>query len=770
VEGQDDRSSSTETGGERGAAATPTAPAGRSTGDSPPPEHAGSTSAAGDGHDDGDSSIDAGAVLPALDERELSNLRALGRRWEDRVPPREEWERALPVDPRLEYSERHGPARRGGRFVPILTGRPDHPEDLEATPEAIAEPSDVGRLTYLARRVLIGAPLRSTAVAEERMRKLIALPVLSSDALSSVAYGPEAMLAVLALAGVGALKLSLPIGGAIALLMLSVGLGYRQVIRAYPHGGGSYIVASREISRQAGLLAGAGLIVDYTLTVAVSVASGVAAVTSAMPSLTPATVPIGLGVIALLVAGNLRGVRAAGAIFSGPTYLFVFAIALVVIVGLVDAGSRGFHPMPAHVAHAAQAVTVLLVLRAFSSGATAMTGIEAISNSVPAFRAPEADNARKTLSVMVTLLILMFAGIVGLAYLDGAAPGGTQTLLSQLAHRSVGGGVFYGYVQAATALVLLLAANTAFNGFPRLLFFMAKDGYVPHMFLRLGDRLAFTSGIVVLALVAALVFLAFGGDTNALIPLYAVGVFLAFTLSQSGMVLHWRRHREPHWRKAAAINGAGAVLSALVLVITATTKFTAGAWVVLILVPALVVGCHRVHRHYVLARRALRPQPDEDLAAAEDCFDDEEAGRLRSRGGPAHVGNLMVVAIAAIDRAALRALSYAASLEQPLLALHVSPSQDEAERFHRYWREWGDHLPLEVVVSPYRATVAPLANYLSALHRQRPQLMLTVIVPEIIPRRSWQKLLHSSTARRLRRTLIHHERIVITSVPFRLPA
>ena len=377
------------------------------------------------------------------------------------------------------------------------------------------------------------------------MRKLVALPVLSSDALSSVAYGPEAMLVVLALGGATAFGFSVPISIAIVVLMVVVGLSYRQTIRAYPRGGGSYIVASDNLGLLPGLIAAAGLMLDYILTVAVSVASGIAAITSAIPSLAPDTVPLGLAVIAILVAGNLRGVRQAGLLFAAPTYMFIFGILLMVVVGLVDAGGHGFHATPRPPVHAAEGVGLLLILRAFGSGATAMTGIEAISDGIPAFRPVEWRNARTTLTWMVSLLVVMFVGTIALIELDGIVPQSSQTVLSQLAHRNLGSGALYGYVQAATALVLLLAANTAFSDFPRLLFFLARDYSAPRLFLRMGDRLAFSNGIVVLGAAAAAILAAFDGSVTSLIPLFAVGVFLAFTLSQSGMVKRWLRTREP---------------------------------------------------------------------------------------------------------------------------------------------------------------------------------------------------------------------------------
>jgi amino acid transporter len=692
------------------------------------------------------------------------------------MPARGVWERALPVDRRLDFAEPQ--QSRAGRFVHVRSARREAQgeDELEATARAGESDSRSSRVAYVLRRVVIGPALRSTAIAEERMGRLLALAVLSPDALSSVAYGPAAMMAILVLAGSGELKLSLPIGAAIAVLMLSVGLGYRQVIRAYPHGGGSYIVAGDNLGPQWGLLAGAGLIVDYILTVAVSVASGVEAVTSAVPSLTSATVPIGLVMIVLLVAGNLRGVREAGAAFAAPTYLFVVAIALVVIAGLAKAGSHGFHPTAPAPHRATEALGALLVLRAFASGATAMTGIEVISNAVPVFRPPESKHARQTLSVMVGLLIAMFVGVVLVAHFDGATPGGKETVLSQIAHRSVGNGVPYGFVQVSTALVLLIAANSAFNGFPRLLYFMACDSYVPRLFLHMGDRLAFTNGIIVLAVPAAVIYAAFGGLTEPLIPLFAIGVFLAFTLAQSAMVVHWWRQREHGWRAAMATNLLGATLSALVVLIAAITKLTHGAWVVMVLVPLIVLACRRVHVHYEHARAALTPRSE---TGAQRRGTRVTPPRLASKTSevlaeaqddPAGVHSFAVVPVAVLDLAALHALAYAVSLAQPVLALHVSPTKEEAERFQRSWQTWGDHLPLEIVVSPYRSTVAPLANYIAALHRQRPDVTLTLVVPEIIVAKPWQRILHSRIAARLRTSLTAYEGIVITTVPFHLPA
>lgn len=727
--------------------------------------------------DQGPAAPSPDATLARLDERQLGVLARVGREWGRVCGNPEVWRRALPVDPSLGSFPDPTDVRpsRFGRFVPVQSA-----PEVQATPAASEDPASPAlRVGHDARRVLLGPPLRSSAIARERMRKLVALPVLSADALSSVAYGPEAMLAILVLAGSGGLSYTLPIAGVIAFLMLAVGVSYRQTIRAYPHGGGSYIVASDNLGRTPGLIAAAGLMTDYILTVAVSVASGLEAVTSAIPSLGSDTVLIGVGVIVVLLAGNLRGVRQAGALFAAPTYAFIFAMFVLVGVGLVDAAGHGFHPTPRPHVSAIEGVGVLLVLRAFASGSTAMTGIEAISNAVPVFEPVEWRNARTTLTWMVSLLIVLFVGTIAMVQLGGVVPNAHETVLSQLAHRSFGSGVLYPITQAATAAILLLAANTAYNDFPRVLFLLARDFQAPRLFLRLGDRLAFSNGIIVLSVVATAIFVAFGGRTAPLIPLYAVGVFLAFTLSQTGMVVHWWRLRDPKWMRSLAFNATGALLSAVVFITAGITKFTAGAWVSLVAVGLFIMAATSIRRHYEAVAKAIAlhphaievprhtfaPGPRADVAMpASDANERDE-----SEETPEEVRHLVIVPVASLDLASMRALAYAASLQQPVLALHVSPAEEEAERFREYWRTWGEHLPLEVVVSPYRAIVAPMVNYIESLHRLGPDLTLTVILPEIVVRHWWQRFLHNNTAPRLRRELRPLPKIVVTTVPFHLP-
>jgi amino acid transporter len=727
------------------------------------------------------------AIYPQLDADQLAALREVGREWDRVSASPQAWRQALPVDPSLgEYPDasEFRPARLT-KFAPVAGQNGQLPQIV--TTRAAEEPrTAAGRVGQDLRRLITGPPLEATAIAVERMRKLVALPVLSADALSSVAYGPQAMLVFLVLAGLPGLSASLPVGGAIMFLMLAVGVSYRQTIRAYPQGGGSYIVATEELGRVAGLMAAGGLLIDYVMTVAVSIASGVAAITSAVPSLIPATTWIGVGVIVMLLAVNLRGVRQAGVVFAAPTYAFIASIALLVGGGLAYEARHGFHPVQSN-SHlpVLQALTVLLVLRAFAAGCTAMTGIEAISNAVPAFRPVEWRNARVTLSWMVGLLIAMFAGVLLITRLTGITPVTSQTMLSQLAHLSYGSGPVYVFIQAATAAVLLLAANTAYNDFPRVLFLMAKDRQAPSSFLQIGDRLTFRNGILVLTVLAAAVYIAFAGNTNALLPLYAVGVFLAFTMSQTGMILHWLHHRDkPHWRKSMVFNATGAVLSGIVFVIEGITKFTAGAWVAILLIAAIIVTSLRMRRYYELAHQQLALRPEDVSIPAQRPASDagrlppgETIGREAETPGakqlepaehPGQIRDLTVIPVMAMNRAALQALAYAAGLGQPAFAVHISPTAEEADRFRSYWQAFGDHLPLEVILSPHRAVVAPLANYLWTLHRERPDLTLQVVVPQVVGRHWWHHFLHDHIAPRLQRTLRALPGVTVTSVPFQL--
>ncbi|KPV50874.1 amino acid permease, partial [Kouleothrix aurantiaca] len=445
------------------------------------------------------------------------------------------------------------------------------------------------------KRILVGQPLETSAQHNQRLSKTIALAVFSSDALSSVAYATEAILFVLVLAGSSALPLVIPVSVGIAVLLLIVGFSYRQTIHAYPNGGGAYIVAHENLGEVPGLIAAASLLIDYVLTVAVSVSSGVFAITSlaatwGYPSLADYRVEIALVLIALITIINLRGVKESGAIFAVPTYVFVVSMFGLIIAGLISRVFGGGAPVaPAtHVPAPTETLGIFLLLQAFSAGCTAMTGVEAISNGVPAFQQPESKNASRTLIIMVGILGFMFLGTSVLAYLYGTAPREDQSVVSQIASMVVGTGPAYFVIQVATALILVLAANTSYADFPRLASLLSRDRFLPRQFSSRGDRLVFSNGILALGVFAALLVIAFNAREQAMLPLYAIGVFISFTLSQWGMVRHWLRTREAGWRSSVVVNGVGAALTAVVFVVIIVTRFLHGAWAVLVLIPILV--------------------------------------------------------------------------------------------------------------------------------------------------------------------------------------
>lgn len=710
---------------------------------------------------------------------ELDVLRQIGEHWRGALGGRRVRRSRLPVDPDLTRPRLRSTGsyeRMVGIRPPDAGFAPLQPGEVLAGDRVSVPPTPLGQAVGVARRLILGPPLATTALVEERLTKLKALAILSSDALSSVAYGTQAMLSVLILAGAGAMAFSLPIGGLILLLMVVVGVSYRQTVKAYPRGGGSYIVARDNLGDMPGLTAAAGLLVDYVLTVAVSVSAGVAAVTSAVGFLRPYSVPLALTFIAFIAWGNLRGIRQSGRLFALPTYAFVAGVLTLVGTGLVQAAARGWSALPPPNVQPVEGLTIFLLLRAFASGSAAMTGVEAISDGIPVFQPPEWRNARTTLSWMISLLAVMFAGITALAHFDGAAPSSQETVLSQITAHTFGRGLFYGYLQLTTALILVLAANTAFNDFPRLFFFLARDDFAPQMFLRLGDRLSHTNGIVMLALAAGALVVAFHAQTDSLISLYAVGVFLAFTLSQSGMVRHWWRSRGAGWQRGLPVNALGALLSAAVVLVTAVTKFTAGAWITVLVIPALVLAFRRVRAHYACAEQVRAPRPLREehasrvlVRSAMRAARADHESSSEAVEAPDEVQNVTVIPVSGLDRPALRALAYAVSLGQPTLALHVSSDEDEAERIRRRWRAWGDHVPLEVIISPYRLVTVPLLHYLRTVRSTQEGLMLTAVLPEPLPARQWQHLLHGHLTLKLAMLLRREPNMVVTSVPFHLP-
>jgi len=637
------------------------------------------------------------------------------------------------------------------------------------------------------KRLLVGSPIRTARLAHERLTKKTALAVFSSDALSSTAYATEEILLVLAAAYVAGQGTSfnkvIPISIGIATLLVIVAISYRQTIHAYPSGGGAYIVAKDNLGTMPGLIAAASLLVDYVLTVSVSIAAGVAAITSTFVGTRFAWLDehrsaFCVFFIAFIAIANLRGVRESGALFAGPTYAFIVTFLFMLGYGLLrvylypgsvpppnDADlkiAEGYHP---------QMLSLFLILGAFSNGCAALTGIEAISNGIPAFKQPESDNAAKTLTWMAGLLATMFIGTSVMAHFYNIHPHEHETVISQFARQIFTGymGWFYYLVQATTAAILVLAANTSFADFPRLASLLARDRFLPRQFSNRGDRLVFSNGIVLLALFSAVLVFAFGGETSRLIPLYAVGVFLSFTLSQTGMVVHWRREgkmeqaktsdadsqagvkpraRNSHWRKSLLINCVGAIATFVVLIVFIITKFIHGAWVVVLLVPLIVMMFLKIHRHYVEVARQLST---------------EGLNKLRP------IDHLVIVPISGIHRGVIAALEYAKSIApHHVTAVYVNLDDDVTQKLREKWQEWGSGVNLIVVASPYRSLVRPLLNYVDRVKRSSPNAVITVVLPEFVPAKWWQNLLHNQNTLFLKGALLFKRGLVVTNVPYHL--
>lgn len=612
------------------------------------------------------------------------------------------------------------------------------------------------------KRLLIGSPIATEHQHHERLSKVTALAVFSSDALSSVAYATEAILSILILASLQAVGLVLPVAGGIAVLLVLVAFSYRQTIRAYPNGGGGYIVARENLGDLQGLIAAGALLIDYVLTVAVSISAGVAAITSlahnwGFLAVKDFAVVIALFFILLVTLANLRGVKESGAIFAVPTYVFVVSILIMVATGLVKGMLFGFtpvdHALAPEVAHpaSAEAIGLWLIFRAFAAGCTALTGVEAISDGVPAFKSPEWKNASATLTWMVGLLTTMFLGITWLAFAHGALPNEQthETVVSQIARVTFGVGPIYTIIQIATAIILVLAANTAYADFPRLASFLSRDRYLPRQFSSRGDRLVFSNGIVVLGVFSAALVIFFQANEIAMLPLYAIGVFISFTLSQSGMVMHHIRKKQAGWLRGALINGSGAFLTAAVLIILAVTKFTDGAWIVLIMIPFIVALFLAIHRHY---RRV-----------AEQLSLDNAPRPIALRRHTA------IVLVSGVHRGVLPALQYARSIAPDnVTAIYVNLDADSCERFRTRWEEWGCEIPLVVLDSPYRSLLTPLLNYIDEVDRRYKDHMLSVVLPEFVPAHWWEYVLHNQTGLLIKTALMFRQGKVVVSVPYHL--
>ncbi|HLF26810.1 MAG TPA: APC family permease [Anaerolineae bacterium] len=605
------------------------------------------------------------------------------------------------------------------------------------------------------KEVLIGPPLPTHRLAEARLNKIRALAAFSPDALSSLAYANQEIYLGLVVAGTAGLSLAWPIGLTIAGLLIIVALSYYQTIQAYPSGGGSYIVARMNLGTLAGLVAAGALLIDYLLNVAVSATAGVAAIASAFPDLWPHRVALSLVLLAIITIINLRGLRETGTFMAIPVYLFLFTFFSMLAYGLVQLVSAGGGSLAVVAPPATEPLTLFIVLHTFATGSTALTGIEAISNGVPNFQPPEAKNAGRTLLVMAALMGLLFVGSIGLTQALAVVAGPEETILSALARRVLGDGLPYLLVQVATMLILMVAANTSFAGFPRVTALLAKEGFLPRQLTGLGDRLVFANGIALLSLAGALLIVIFGGDTHALIPLFAIGAFLAFTLSQAGMVIHWLRERGRRWQLKALVNGVGALATGIAVSVIAVSKFVEGAWITILLIPLIVTVFFRVRSHYQEVRKQLTLH---GLPPSLKPFP-------RPR---------VVIPISGVHRGIVDAMDFARSISDDVTAAYVELEPDAGAHVRETWEDWWPDVPLVILPSPYRAIVGCLLEFLDKLDRQRNDgQQAVVILPEFVPVKWWHALLHNQTAWLLKAALLYHRRElgyqrVIIDVPYHL--
>jgi len=611
------------------------------------------------------------------------------------------------------------------------------------------------------KRALIGKSLPNSAQSEERLTKTAALSVLSSDALSSVAYATEEILKVLVLVmSVSALNYSLPIAGGIILLLAIVILSYSQTVKAYPHGGGAYTVASENLGLFPGLVAGASLLIDYILTVSVSIAGGTAALTSLYPALEPHRVLLCLIFTFLLMLANMRGLKESGNLFMVPTYAFIVSIFLLVIVGIyhqITGQIPDVRPVLALPAHKTQeSLGLFILLRAFAQGCTAMTGVEAISNGVMVFKKPEWKNARLTLIYLGLLLGAMFAGITYIAHVYHVVPDPTeqQTLLALLGREIFGGSspLFY-FLQYSTLLILVLAANTSYADFPRLSYFLAKDGFLPRQLAILGDRLVYSNGIILLSAAAAILIVIFKGSLDAIIPLYAVGVFTSFTLSQSGMVVHWYKEKSPKWQISALMNGLGAIATFLVLGIIVITKFKDGAGLIVVAVPLVVWMFISINNHYRYVTERISIS---DFTPRPQNF----RRQILTANHPA------IVIVGQLNLGTVEALDYARSIADEIVAIHVDIGSTDRVELDRCWQELAADIPLKILDSPYRSVVEPIVEFIGYYESAHPDVLSTIIIPCLVTRHWWEKLLHNQTTLFLKAALLNNKSRVITSVRY----
>lgn len=601
------------------------------------------------------------------------------------------------------------------------------------------------------KRFLIGRPLKSGQLGEQKLNKTKALAILSSDALSSVAYGPEQILLVLVTVSAVAFWYTIPIGIGILILLLALILSYRQIIFAYPHGGGAYVVSKKNLGINPGLIAGGSLLVDYILTVAVSVSSGTDAITSAFPGLHPYNVVIACALVVLITILNLRGITESASILAYPVYLFVLALFILIGVGLYKIATGQVPPtLHAPIGTPVAGISLFLLLRAFASGSSALTGVEAISNAIPNFRDPAPNNASKTLMAMGTLLAILFAGIVFLAYYYGIVPNAKETVVSQIASTTFGRSFLYYFIQATTALILVLAANTGYSAFPLLAVNLAKDKYIARMFTVRGDRLGYSNGIMFLATASIILIIAFKGRTEHLIPLYAVGVFIPFTLAQTGMLVKWIREKPKGWLGKLIINFVGALISFTVMMIFFITKF-GQVWPVLIFLPLIVYIFHAVKRHYEAVGDQLRITTCEPAVPVE--------------------GNVMIVPVAGITHVVENSINYAKSLSpDQIIAVYVAYDRESERKMEEKWKQWQPDIRLVTLLSPYRSIIQPLTKFVDTVEYKASEshYRVTVLIPQFIPKKSWHNILHNQSSLLIRAFLLYRKNIIVTTVPYHL--
>jgi amino acid transporter len=595
---------------------------------------------------------------------------------------------------------------------------------------------------------LIGSPIETIREKYERLSKKMGLAVFSSDPLSSVAYGTEEILFALVVGGAALLNNLVPIAVAIVILVAIVATSYYQTIQAYSSGGGAYIVAKDNLGEYPGLVAGAALLIDYVLTVTVSVSAGIAALTSAFPGTKSHTVSMCLIAILFITVINLRGVRESGKVFSFPVYLFIGSLVALITASFLRSFSIPQIPYKELQGTTAQILPVFIILKAFASGCATLTGIEAVSNGIRAFKAPEAKNAGITLMWMAVILGFLTIGIAYFANYYGILPNADETVLSQLARTVFSKGPVYYIIQFATTLVLILAANTSYADFPRLSSIMANDRYLPRQLSNRGDKLVFSNGILILGSLSALLLVLFRGDTHSLIPLYAVGVFTAFTLSQAGMVRHWMKDKGKGWFKSAIINGVGAVVTGVVLMIIAVEKFSHGAWMVLIAIPMLVFLTRKVHQHYLSVSEQL------SLEGAEV---EKE-----------YTHHSVIIPVSGLQKAVLNAIKYATALSDDVAVVYVSLDVEETKKVQAKWKDYGMGVPLVVMHSPYRSIIEPLMDYIDGVRERYKDGIITVVLPEFVPQKWWHHLLHNQTALFIKGIVLFKKGVVSTSVPFHL--